>query len=105
MTDTTSTTPIPTSTAIQLAGVVLEFAIELLSANITNATAQTAITILQQWLPYIIAEAQQLLPQVQALIGILRGSTVLTADQVATIDALNKASDDAFEAAAAANGV
>lgn len=101
MTDTS----IAPSTSIALAGALLEFILELLGKNITNATAQMAINFLEQWLPSIIAEASSLLPQAKQMISLLKGSSVLTADQVASVDAMNKVSDDAFDAAAAANGV
>lgn len=59
------------------------------------------ITILEAWLPTILAEFQQLVPLVKGIISTLQGSSILTAGQQASIDALNAQVDADFDAAAA----
>ncbi len=67
-----------------------------------SASVNNIITILEAWLPTIISEIQSLVPVVQGIIATLKGSDVLTADQIAAIDALNAQVDADFDAAAAA---
>ena len=70
----------------------------------TNAEVTSVIALLQNWLPTIITEIEDLVPVVQGIISTLQGSSLLTADQVAAVDALNASADAAFEAAATAAG-
>ena len=60
------------------------------------------ISILESWLPTILAEIQQLVPLVKSIISTLQGSSILTDDQKAAIDSLNAQVDADFDAAAAA---
>lgn len=97
----TSQTASPQTADIQMIGLVLTILLNLVDKLSDNATVERIIALLEQWLPTILNEAQDLLPTVQGIIATLEGSNVLTPAQAATIDTLNTQSDDAFEAAAA----
>jgi hypothetical protein len=81
-------------------GLVLTILLNLVDKLSDNATVEKIIALLEQWLPTILNEAQDLLPTVQGIIATIEGSDILTSRQVTAIDTLNTQSDDAFEAAA-----
>lgn len=72
---------------------------------ISDAGAITSIiTTLQGWITNITAEVEAVLPEIKNIIGALQGNGSVTADQMATLQALDVATDAAFEAAASAAG-
>lgn len=69
------------------------------SATVTEITS--IIAALEQIVPLLTKEYQDIKPFVTNIINALRGNGQITADQQAQLDALNAATDAAFEAAAA----
>lgn len=68
----------------------------------TSAQVDYVISLLEAWLPTILAEVQSLVPLVKGILSTLKGSSILTADQISTVDSLNTQVDSDFDAAAAA---
>jgi hypothetical protein len=68
----------------------------------SNAQVAYAITVLEAWLPTIIEEVPELVEDVQQIIATLKGSDILTPDQVATVEAMSATADAAADAALAA---
>ncbi len=66
----------------------------------TSATVQTVINALIQIIPVLVKEAQDLVPMVKNIIAALGSNPASTADQLATLKALDQLTDAAFEAAA-----
>ncbi len=66
----------------------------------TSATVQTIINSLIQIIPVLVKEAQDLVPMVKNIIAALSSNPAATADQLATLKALDQLTDSAFEAAA-----
>lgn len=66
----------------------------------TSATVQTVINALIQIIPILVKEAQDLVPMVKNIIAALGSNPASTADQLATLKALDQLTDSAFEAAA-----
>jgi hypothetical protein len=60
------------------------------------------LAILGQVVPVVVQEAQDLAPIVKNIIAALKNDPTATADELATLDALDAQVDAAFEAAAAA---
>lgn len=83
---------------------VLNVILSLAGQVIKSNEIDNIITILEGWVPTIVSEFSDLLPLVENIIATLKGSNVLTADQVATIDALNTSADAEFDAAVASKG-
>lgn len=67
----------------------------------TSATVQTIINSLIQIIPVLVKEAQDLVPMVKNIIAALGSNPASTAEQLATLKALDQLTDAAFEAAAA----
>lgn len=67
----------------------------------SNSAVQSAIELIQKWLPLLIEEGSDLYKTAITVLGLLRGNKVLTADQVAQVDAIISDADAAFNAAAA----
>lgn len=67
--------------------------------NSTSVIAKV-ITTIEQLVPVILAGAQSLVPIVQNIIEALRGSGVITTEQLDQLDTLEAQLDDAFDAAA-----
>ncbi|CAM5776255.1 hypothetical protein LMIY3S_05436 [Labrys miyagiensis] len=86
---------------IQMIGLVLTVILNLVDKLTDNQTVERIVALLEQWLPTILAEAQDLVPTVQGIIETLQGNDALTPDQAAAIDTLNAQADTDFEAAAA----
>ena len=83
--------------------------VEALLPNIGVSSASvslidTIITELVKLLPVVTQGAQALLGPIQNIIAALSANPATTADQLATLQALDKQCDDAFEAAALAAG-
>lgn len=83
-------------------GLVLNIILNLVQNLTDNKTVDRIVSLLEQWIPVILKEAQDLIPIVTGIIASLRGSDVLTPDQINAIDALNAKVDADFDAAAAA---
>ena len=86
------------SNAIMLLLTVLAQIIPSLSSS---TTLTNIINTLVNILPTLIKEVQDVAPLVQNIIDALRGNNVITADQLAALDALEAKADAEFEAAAA----
>lgn len=66
----------------------------------SSATVQQIINALIQILPVLVKEAQDLVPMIKNIIAALSENAASTADQLATLKALDQLTDAAFEAAA-----
>ena len=86
---------------IQMIGLVLNIILSLVQNISSSKAVDNIIALLQSWMPTILNEAEDLVPLVTGIIETLKGSDILTADQVQAIDALNTQSDAEFDAAAA----
>ena len=75
----------------------------LLSQLAPTALGST-IAALEQILPVAIKEAQDIVPEIQAIVAELTTNAAITPAQAATLAALDAQCDAAFEAAAAAAG-
>jgi hypothetical protein len=82
-------------------GLVLNIILNLVQNLTDNKTVDKIIDLLEQWIPVLLKEAQDLIPIVQNIISTLQGNDILTPDQVTAIDALNAKVDTDFDAAAA----
>lgn len=80
---------------------VLNVVLSLAAKAINSDEIDNIITILEGWVPTIVSEFEDLLPLVQQIIATLKGGKVMTADQIAAIDAINTSSDAEFDADAA----
>jgi len=67
----------------------------------TPASIMTVITTLEQWLPTIIKEVQDVAPLIQNIVSALRSNDAITQEQLDALDALEARIDAEFEAAAA----
>lgn len=87
------------STAIQAVIAVLEDLAPLVenSAAVTNV-----ITFLEEIIPAVTQEVEDLAAPIRNIIGALSDSGAATADQVAALTALDASADAAFDAAAQA---
>lgn len=74
----------------------------LIQAGNANATGLVAaiINALQTWIPMIVTEIGTLYQPVKNIIEALKQNGVVTADQIAALQALDAKMDAAFEAAA-----
>lgn len=84
--------------SILLAALQTALPLILKNSSATSSIVQTLVNAV----PILIDEAQDLLPMVQNMIRALTSSNGVTDDDMATLEALNKQIDDAFEAAVAA---
>lgn len=80
---------------------LLEDLLPLLS-QIGNSTIDKIIAVLIQLIPVIVATEQALVAPVQNIIKALSSNPGTTAEQLATLQALDAQCDAAFDAAAAA---
>lgn len=78
---------------------ILELILDLLGKTVTNTQVDRIIAIIEAWLPVIVNSLPNLYSKVQTIVGLLKGSNVLTPDQIARIDAMNIDSDAGFDAA------
>lgn len=69
------------------------------SATVTEITS--IIAALEQIIPLVTKEVNDVLPMVKNIIAALKGNGQITADQQAQLDTLNAQVDAAFEAAVA----
>ncbi len=80
---------------------ILQLIETVLLPNLNSAgTAAKIITVLEQVIPVIIQGAQSLVPIVKNIIASLRGSGVVTADDLDRLDAAEALLDADFDAAA-----
>ena len=86
--------------AIQAIEAVLPFA-----ANLTTGSVQSVITLLEKIIPDIASFGPAVIASVQNIITALHGSGAVTAEQVATLDAMLTSAEAALDAAAAADGL
>jgi len=82
-------------------GLVLNIILQLVDGVSDNKTVDKVIGLLEQWLPTVLKEAQDLVPVVMGIISTLQGKDVLELADVARIDALNAQVDADFDAASA----
>lgn len=75
---------------------------QLLPVITTSATVQNIVNALVAILPAIVQEAEDLVPVVKNIIAALSANPAATADQLATLQALDAQCDAAFDTAAAA---
>lgn len=66
----------------------------------SSGTVQQIINALIQIIPVVVKEAQDLVPMIKNIIAALGSNPASTADQLATLKALDQLTDAAFEAAA-----
>lgn len=81
---------------------VITLLASLVSKISDSSDVDYVISILESWLPTIVSEIQELIPLVEGIISTLKGSSILTDDQKAAVDALNTSADSGFDAAATA---
>jgi hypothetical protein len=67
----------------------------------SSVVVQQVLNGLIQIIPVLVKEAQDLVPMVKNIIAALSANPASTADQLATLKALDQLTDSAFEAAAA----
>lgn len=82
---------------IQALGIILSLA----QGVTTNAQAKQIITYAGNILPLLIQEAPDMVASVKQMLAILKGSSVMTAEDIAAVDALIAQADAAFDDAAA----
>ena len=89
-----------------IATAVVALLTQLLPILSTSAgsTVIAVINALVQIIPVVVQEATDLVAPIKNVIAALSANPAATADQLATLAALDKQCDDAFEAAAAAAG-
>jgi len=92
------------SAAIQALLALIEALLPKLLSGADSALIQTILNALVQVVPVIIQEATDLIPYIKNIIASLSANSATTTEQLATLQALDKQADDAFEAAAAAQG-
>lgn len=90
-------------TTIQTIGIVLQLVLSIAGKS-SSSEIDNIVTILEEWLPTLLKEAEDLVPVVQQIITTLQGNSTLTDDQKSAIDALNAQVDADFDAAAKATG-
>lgn len=78
---------------------VVQLLAGLVGSFTTNAQIAAAITIMEAWLPTIIAEIPELVADVQGIIATLQGADDLTPEQIASITAMSAETDAAADAA------
>lgn len=76
-----------------------------LAPTLSDATAiANVISTLENIISVVTSEVQAVLPMIKNIIAALKGNGAVTADQMAALNALDTATDAAFEQAAAADG-
>lgn len=78
---------------------ILDLILELVGKAVSSGQADKIIAIIKAWLPVIIDTLPGLYTKVQTIIGLLSGNSVLTQDQIDSINAMNFDSDSASDAA------
>lgn len=69
-----------------------------------SALVDKIITTLISIIPQAVQFAEDLVPEIQNIIGVLKSSNAVTPAQFSALEAAEESIDDAFEAAAAAAG-
>ena len=89
-----------------IATAVVALLTQLLPILSTSAASTVAAVInaLLQIIPVVVQEATDLIQPIKNVIAALSANPASTADQMATLQTLDKQCDDAFEAAAVAAG-
>lgn len=75
------------------------------SLTTESSTIATIIATLENIIAAGVAEVQTVAPMIKNIITALKSNTAITADQMTQLEALDAATDQAFEAAAAAAGL
>lgn len=75
------------------------------SLTTESGTIATIIATLENIIVAGVAEVQAVAPMIKNIITALKSNTAITADQMTKLEALDAATDQAFEAAAAAAGL
>ena len=90
-----------------IATVIVNLLVQLmpLIGQMSGGAVSNIITMLENIIPIVVKEATDLLVPIQSIISDLRGSGVLTPDQLAATEALSAKVDAEFDAAAKAAGV
>ena len=73
--------------------------------NLAPASIGSTITLLENIIPVVVKEAQDLIAPVQNIIAALQGSGSVTSDQVAQLQAQSATLDATLDAAAANDGL
>lgn len=77
-----------------------------IAGGLSDATAiATLITTLTNIIAAADQEIQAVAPEIKNIIAALKGNNSITADQMTQLEALDAATDQAFEAAASAAGL
>ncbi len=80
---------------------ILQIIDEFLLPNLgSTSVAAKVITLLEQIIPVVIKEAQDLIPIIKNIIASLRGSGVVTPEQLDQLDAAEAKLDADFDTAA-----
>lgn len=80
---------------------LLALIMSIASTTSETATIARVIEALMNWIPVVIQEARDLYPMIKNIIAALSQNPATTAEQLATLKALDVQSDAKFEAAAA----
>jgi hypothetical protein len=81
---------------------LLQQLLPLITTSGNAAVIGNVITALTNILPLVVSEVETLIPPIKNIIAALSASPATTAEQLATLQALDAQADAAFEAAAAA---
>lgn len=71
----------------------------------STSSIASVITTLENLIAAGIEEIQTVAPEIKNIIAALKANTAITADQMTQLEALDAATDQAFEAAATAAGL
>lgn len=86
--------------AIQALLALIGQLLPLITSSANAALISGIITTLEQFLPFIIQEVSSLYAPVKNIISALSANPATTSAQLTQLQALDKTTDDAFEAAA-----
>jgi hypothetical protein len=87
---------------IQLIASFLTMLLSVIPQMTNSQTVNSVVTWLEQIIPTLVQEYQDVLPSVKNVIALLKQSSVVTPDQVATLQAQEVVIDKAFDDALAA---
>ena len=87
--------------AIQALLALIGQLLPLITGSANVALVGSIISTLEQFLPFIVQEISSLYQPVKNIIQALSANPATTAEQLATLQVLDKSADDAFEAIAA----
>lgn len=81
---------------------VIQLLASVVGAFVTNQQVQNILTVLEAWMPTIIAEIPEIYDDVKTIITIIKGNKRLTPEQIKFLDDSITQIDAAFDAALAA---